>query len=164
LVIFGARPDWPEEEIKEAEKSGLYRGFLPFEQLKNELVSADACLSVMSFDKRLEVMMRTSFTTKLLDYCKVARPIIMWGPDYCSPVKLTREMGAALTVTEVDPTGVVNALSQLDSDPVFSNLLVSRSLDLANNELSHGKIHTIFVECVYNLSRIRSRYFSASDN
>src|ERR1035438_596273 len=39
LVIYGARPDWPTEELARAETAGLYRGFLPFEQLKAELAS-----------------------------------------------------------------------------------------------------------------------------
>ncbi|MEM1370039.1 MAG: glycosyltransferase, partial [Cyanobacteria bacterium P01_H01_bin.15] len=69
LTIFGATPDWSEEEVEQAKVSGLYQGFLPFEQLKAKLRQADACLSVMSFDPKLETMMRTSFTTKVLDYC-----------------------------------------------------------------------------------------------
>jgi len=151
LVIFGVRPDWPEAEIMEAEESGLYRGFLPFEQLKMEFASADACLSVMSFDKKLEVMMRTSFTTKLLDYCKIGRPIIMWGPEYCSPVKLTREHDAAITVSKLDATEVVKALSRMDSDPELVKQLSTRGRDLGNSELSHEKIHTVFTEQINRL-------------
>ena len=47
------------------------------------LASADALLSVMSFEKEHELFMRTSFTTKFLDYVAFGKPVILWGPEYC---------------------------------------------------------------------------------
>lgn len=145
LVIYGARPDWPEDDLRKAEQTGLYRGFLPFERLKEELRAADACLSVMSFDPALDVMMRTSFTTKVLDYCSAGRPVIMWGPDFCSPVRLTKRHEAALTVESPDPSGVIACLDQLATDPGLGVILGEKASVLASTVLSHDAIHGTLV-------------------
>jgi hypothetical protein len=151
LVIYGARPDWSEEAIAAAEASGLYRGFLPFEKLRQELATADACLSVMSFDPALEVMMRTSFTTKVLDYCSAARPVIMWGPGFCSPVKLTNRMEAALTVESPDPAGVLACLKRLDHEPGLADRLGIAAEALAKADLAHEVIHGVLVREITRL-------------
>jgi hypothetical protein len=151
LVIYGKRPDWPAERIAAAEASGLYRGFLPFEQLRTVLASADACLSVMSFDPALDLMMRTSFTTKVLDYCSAGRPILMWGPPFCSPIRLLERQRAALTITTPDAAGVLACLEQLDEEPRLSEELARAALALAHGELSHASIHGTFVSEIRRL-------------
>jgi len=151
LVIYGVRPDWPPDELARAQATGLYRGLLPFERLKAELLSADACLSVMSFDPALEVMMRTSFTTKVLDYCSAGRPVIMWGPEYCSPVRLTKQHGAALTVENSDPAEVIEYLRQIADDKSLAESLALRSLRLAAKDLSHDRIHGVLVNQIGRL-------------
>lgn len=151
LVIYGARPDWPEAEIEAAEQSGLYRGFLPFEKLKAELRSADACLSVMSFDPALEVMMRTSFTTKVLDYCSAGRPVIMWGPGFCSPVRLVKARYAGLTVESPGPEGVVDCLRRLREEPELGATLAAGASELARNDLAHDRVHGVFVSQIQRL-------------
>jgi glycosyltransferase involved in cell wall biosynthesis len=151
LVIYGKRPDWPSERLVAAEASGLYKGFLPFEQLRSVLAASDACLSVMSFDPDLEVMMRTSFTTKVLDYCSAGRPILMWGPSFCSPIRLLQRSRAALTITSPDPTGVLDCLDQLDREPHLVAALGQATRALAEGELSHNSIHGSFVREIYRL-------------
>jgi hypothetical protein len=152
LVIYGAKPDWPADELSKAEANGLYRGFLPFEQLKSEIATADACLAVMSFDTKLEVMMRTSFTTKVLDYCSGGKPIIVWGPDFCSPVRLCQKKGAALTVDSPDSRKVLDCLQRLSNETGLSDELANAALALAANELSHDVIHQTFVREIARLT------------
>lgn len=145
LVIYGKRPDWPAHTIAAAERSGLYRGFLPFEQLRAVLAAADACLSVMSFDPDLEVMMRTSFTTKVLDYCNAGSPVIMWGPPFCSPIQLIQKHNAGLTITTPDVEAVLQSLHRLDCEPGLSQRLAASAQHLAATELAHSNIHALFV-------------------
>lgn len=145
LLIYGKRPDWPPERIAAAEAKGLYRGFLPFDRLRMVLAAADACLSVMSFDPDLEVMMRTSFTTKVLDYCSAGRPILMWGPSFCSPIRLLNRRRAGLTITTPCPEDVLACLERLDTEPDLSDELSKAALALADGELSHASIHARFV-------------------
>jgi hypothetical protein len=109
------------------------------------LAAADACLSVMSFDPDLEVMMRTSFTTKVLDYCSAGRPILMWGPSFCSPIRLLNRRRAGLTITTPCPADVLACLERLDTEPDLSDELSKAALALADGELSHASIHATFV-------------------
>jgi glycosyltransferase involved in cell wall biosynthesis len=155
LVIYGKQPDWPEPFLTQAQRSGLYRGFLPFEQLRSVLAGADACLSVMSFDPALEVMMRTSFTTKVLDYCSAARPLIMWGPSFCSPIRLIEKHQSGFTVTTPDPAAVVHCLERLERDPELSDQFASRAGWLAAHDLSHDSIHGIFTSQINQLVATR---------
>jgi glycosyltransferase involved in cell wall biosynthesis len=151
LVIYGKQPDWPDHVLAAAISSGLYRGFLPFDQLRAVLSTADACLSVMSFDSELELMMRTSFTTKVLDYCTAGRPIIMWGPAFCSPSRLIKKHQSGLTVTTPDPSGVLACLERLDHEPELDQELASQASWLAANILSHDNIHAVFINQINQL-------------
>jgi hypothetical protein len=100
----------------------------------------------MSFDPALDLMMRTSFTTKVLDYCSAGRPIVMWGPSFCSPIRLLRRHEAALTVESNDAREVVAGLERLDSEPELANRLALAASRLAETELSHDHIHGVLVE------------------
>ena len=155
LVIYGKQPDWPVPVLAEAQRSGLYRGFLPFRQLRSVLASADACLSVMSFDPALEVMMRTSFTTKLLDYCSAARPLIMWGPAFCSPIRLIEKHHSGFSVTTPNPEGVMACLDRLDWEPELGHQLAARASWLAAHDLSHDSIHGVFTSQIHQLVAAR---------
>jgi hypothetical protein len=86
LEIVGPNADWPKNVLERARVPGTYLGFKPLEEASAVLASADALLSVMSFEKEDELFMRTSFTTKFLDYVAFGKPVILWGPEYCTPV------------------------------------------------------------------------------
>ncbi len=58
-----------------------------------------ALLSVISFEKEHELFMRRSFTTKFLDYVAFGKPVIFWGPEYCTPARVAREHGGAAVVS-----------------------------------------------------------------
>jgi hypothetical protein len=144
LVIFGNTPDWPKDELEKAKQTGLYRGLLKFEELQRELHAADACLAVMSFEPELEVMMRTSFTTKLLDYCRVGKPVILWGPPYCSPIRLAKRRNAALTVEKSETAEVLELLHRLQNEKNLTENLAVAARELADRDLGHSNIHQIF--------------------
>ena len=56
----------------------------------------------MSFEREHELFMRTSFTTKILDYVAFGKPVILWEPEYCGPVRVTREHRGAAVVSTSD--------------------------------------------------------------
>ena len=70
----------------------------------------------MSFEKEHELFMRTSFTTKFLDYVSFGKPVILWGPEYCTPVRVAREHGGAAVVTVSDATAVVSLCHKIARD------------------------------------------------
>jgi glycosyltransferase involved in cell wall biosynthesis len=144
LVIFGNTPDWPKEELERARQTGLYRGLLRFDELRRELNQADACLAVMTFAPEFEIMMRTSFTTKLLDYCQVGKPVILWAPPYCSPVRLAKQRNAAAVIEQPDALAVVSAMRRISSEPEYREALSKAAVDLAATDLAHENIHNVF--------------------
>ena len=48
-----------------------------------------------------------------LDYVAFAKPIILWGPEYCTPVRVTRKNGGAMVVDKSDAEEVVSTCRQL---------------------------------------------------
>ncbi|MFW5883440.1 MAG: glycosyltransferase [Verrucomicrobiota bacterium] len=144
VVVYGAEPDWPKEVTERLRAAGIYRGFIPFDQLKAKLAEADAFLAIMSFDPALEVMMRTSFTTKVLDYCRRARPVIVWGPDFCQPVKVIDRAGAGITVTSPDPKDVLAAARQLKGDTEAQRRMSEAAWELSQTLFKHDNIHEVF--------------------
>jgi glycosyltransferase involved in cell wall biosynthesis len=151
LEIYGTAPDWPAAELAALQADGTFRGFLPFEKLVSEMQSADAFLSIMSFDARLRVMMETSFTTKILDYCLFGKPIVVWGPGYSSIVRLAEETHAMMAVTEPDGAAAARALAGLAAQPERARALGARALGLSRTCFDHETIHGIFAS---NLRRV----------
>src|SRR2546430_7449988 len=102
IIVVGPDADWPVELLERAKGNGVYLGFKSPEQAANVMASADALLVVMSFEKEHELFMRTSFTTKFLDYVAFGKPVILWGPESCTPVRVARENGGAAVVSPDD--------------------------------------------------------------
>jgi glycosyltransferase involved in cell wall biosynthesis len=117
LIIVGPTGDWPAEELAMAKQEGSCLGFMPPEDAAQVLAGADALLVVMSFEPEQELFMRTSFTTKFLDYAAFHKPIILWGPDYCTPMRVAKREEAALIVDQAEASLVVTAVSGLAKCP-----------------------------------------------
>jgi hypothetical protein len=109
--VYGGKPDWSKEDIKWAEDAGIYKGFVKHEVVKQHIANAHIGLVVMTSAPELEIMMRTSFTTKFLEYTQLAKPVIVWGPTYCEPVRIVRLTMAGLAITEENPDAVISSLS-----------------------------------------------------
>src|SRR5689334_583113 len=106
LVVIGPNADWPRDILQRAKAKGIYLGFKPPEESDVVIASADAVLVVMSFEREHELFMRTSFTTKFLDYAAFGKPVILWGPDYCTPVRVACNNGGAMVVEEENPEAI----------------------------------------------------------
>jgi glycosyltransferase involved in cell wall biosynthesis len=146
--VYGPPPDWPEPDLKWMRAEGIYRGLLPHAELISRLREADVCLAVMSFGRELELMMRTSFTTKFLEYVQFAKPVIVWGPEYCQPVRVARETGAGLSVETNDVQAVVTALESLRSPERWLKL-AKGAWSAANGVFSHRKIQDVLCSSIH---------------
>jgi hypothetical protein len=147
--VYGPHPDWSEADLAWMKSHGIYRGLLSHDDLKSRLRAADACLVVMSFGRDLELMMRTSFTTKFLEYVQFAKPVIVWGPDYCQPVRVAQETGAGLAVIEDEVNVVIEALETLRQPEIWTKC-ARGSWAAANDGFSHERIHEIFRGAIYS--------------
>ena len=116
LEVRGHNPRWPSAFKQEMQVRGLWRDFAPRDEVDQWLSSADALLVAMSFDASMQRQMETSFPSKLVDYVQICKPVVIWGPEYCSAIRWARPMRSALCVTSPHPNDLVSALENLDRE------------------------------------------------
>ena len=153
LIIVGPTQDWPEEEIRRAKDKGICLGFMPPAKAAEALAGADVLLVVMSFEREQELFMRTSFTTKFLDYAAFAKPVILWGPNYCTPSRLAKREGAALVVETESPEGVIAAAKKLMDEPAEVERLSTASRRLNQTVFNPDRLQGIFVGEIEKIAR-----------
>ena len=154
LIIVGPTQDWPIAEIQSAKEKGICLGFMPPEKAAEVLAGADAHLVVMSFEKEHELFMRTSFTTKFLDYAAFAKPVILWGPDYCTPSRLAKREDAALVVEIESPLGVIVAAKKLMDEPTEVERLSAASRRLNQTVFNPDRLQGIFENQIKRLINV----------
>jgi hypothetical protein len=145
IRIVGPNADWPKADLEKARKQGIYLGFKPPEEAAQDLADADALLVVMSFEKDHELFMRTSFTTKFLDYAAFHKPIILWGPDYCTPSRLAEREDGAIVVNDPKPNAVVDEIQKLQGDLKLTERYASASRRLHETVFNPDRLQNIFV-------------------
>ena len=151
IIVVGPNADWPKQLLERARANGTYLGFKPPEEAAEVLASADALLSVMSFEKEHELFMRTSFTTKFLDYVSFGKPVILWGPEYCTPVRVAREHGGAAVVSVADPTAVVGLCHKIARDTELNEKLSKQALQLHRTLFNPDRLQDVFVQKITQL-------------
>jgi len=90
--------------------------------------------------------MRTSFTTKFLDYVAFGKPVILWGPEYCTPVRVARKHGGAAVVSSSDTGAVVSLCRQIATDSALSGKLSHEALQLHQTLFNPDRLQDIFVQ------------------
>jgi glycosyltransferase involved in cell wall biosynthesis len=124
LQVRGANPSWPEEAKKEMRDAGLWLEFAPRSELDAWLQSADAFLIPMVFEKKYYRRMETSFPSKLIEFAQFGKPLIIWGPEYCSAVQWGLKANRALCITENNPNRLrENVESMTKSQETMGNLV-----------------------------------------
>ena len=151
IIVVGPNADWPKQLLERARTNGTYLGFKPPEEAAKVLASADALLSVMSFEKEHELFMRTSFTTKFLDYVSFGKPVILWGPEYCTPVRVAREHGGAAVVTAADASAVVSLCRNIARDTELNEKLSKQALQLHQTLFNPDRLQDVFVQKISEL-------------
>jgi hypothetical protein len=128
LQVRGYNPNWPEEAKKEMRDAGLWLEFAPRTELDTWLQSADAFLIPMVFDEKYRRRMETSFPSKLIEFAQFGKPLIVWGPKYCS---------AAKWAMELDLAHYLAPLSALEFSKNLSDFLNSKKALEKYSEQSH---------------------------
>ena len=156
LELFGPQPDWSEPLLQQVKTEGVYAGFIPREVLTSKLNQAHGLLVVMSFDPRDKTRMQTSFPSKLVDYCQFGKPIIIWGPDYCSAVQWGRQYESALVVTSPSAKDLVEAIKELVHKPLEQKRLGDKASEMARGMFNPEKIQQQFIESLQQISGIKA--------
>jgi glycosyltransferase involved in cell wall biosynthesis len=156
IIVVGQTGDWPTDTLNQAKAKGICLGFKPPEEAAKVLAGADALLVVMSFEPEKRRFMETSFTTKFLDYTAFGKPIILWGPEYCTPVYVARRDGGALVVDTPDAGEVVAACRKIAHDEVLKNGLAQQALNLNRTLFNPDRLQSVFVTQIQALVNERN--------
>jgi glycosyltransferase involved in cell wall biosynthesis len=143
LEAIGGDPTWPASFRKEMQERGLWHDFVPVEKLGEWLATADAFLVTMRFEPHYRRYMETSFPSKMINYAQFHKPIVIWGPDYCSAVRWARKNNSALCITDPSPTALVRALETVSASEM--NRLADAARHLAKTEFNADLIQKQFL-------------------
>jgi glycosyltransferase involved in cell wall biosynthesis len=156
IIVVGPNADWPKKLLERARERGTYLGFKPAEGSAKVLAGADALLVVMSFEREHELFMRTSFTTKFLDYVAFGKPVILWGPEYCAPVRVARKHGGAAVISNSEAEAVVSLFRQIARDTELKEKLSKEALQLHQGLFNPDRLQAIFVGEIEKLVAART--------
>lgn len=156
IIVVGPNADWPPPILERAKANGIYLGFRSPEEAAGVMASADALLVVMSFESEHELFVRTSFTTKFLDYVTFGKPVVLWGPEYCPPVRVARTHGGAAVVSTDQAEGVVAACRQISQDAGLNQQLSKEALQLHHTQFNPDRLQAIFVGEIEKLVATRA--------
>lgn len=147
LRMSGSHPSWDAARADEMRRLGLYCGFLSESAYREFLEEADAFLVVMGFDPRMASIEGTSFKSKFAEYFQHGRPVIVWGPSWCTAVRHAHRERFALPVTSPDPGAVWQGCEALDAHPALATRCV---------EQGH-RFFQIHMRAEVNVAKINSR-------
>lgn len=154
LKLFGLQPDWQESLVQQVKSKGIYGGFIS--NLDQELSNANALLVAMSFNQLDKMRMQTSFPSKLVGYCQFGKPIIIWGPEYCSAVRWGRQHQSALVVSSPLVQDLVGAIEELATQPKEQTRLGNKALEMAQGMFNQEKIQRQFVDSIHEVATLKS--------
>lgn len=149
--IFGSLHSWSESFHDIATKAGIFRGKVSFAELASEAERADLLLLPMGFGDECAHIERTSFKTKFLDYLTFQRPILVWGPDYCSATRVANVFDSAERVTSSDAVQCALAIQRLVESPGRRSQLVENAEKMYEDRFHPDTIHRGLVDKIHDL-------------
>lgn len=153
IEVSGRQTVWCSKFENKVRQLGLWHGFLPDDLLRSWLASVDVFLVVMRFEKRLRRFMETSFPSKIPEYAQYHKPIVVWGPDYCSAVRWAKESGAALCVTDPSASVLVDRLESLSS--AERKFYADKSREVAAGAFNPARIQDQFLAVIKRVAALR---------
>jgi hypothetical protein len=151
-IEFRGRPKWPQALMHEMRHRHLLHDFEPGPGFYDWLGSFDAYLVVMFFDAAQRRRTETCFATKLADYSRAGRPVVIWAPDSSAVVQWAKKSGAALCVTNPDAHALLAALADLKRDRALQLELGARIRRACETEFSPVGLQQQFVEALNSVS------------
>ena len=143
---FRGRPRWPQVLIREMTQRHLLHDFESGPTFDDWLGSFHAYLVVMFFDAAQRRRAETCFATKLVDYSRAGRPVVIWAPETSAVVQWARKSRAALCVTEPDARALLSALEHLKMDRALQLELAARMRRTYETEFTPVRLQQQFLE------------------
>ena len=126
----------------------LLHDFEPGTCFDDWLGSFDAYLVVMFFDAVQRRRAETCFATKLVDYSRAGRPVVIWAPESSAVVQWGKKSKAALCVTDPDARALLAALADLKRDRALQLELGVRIRRAYETEFSPVGLQQQFMEAL----------------
>lgn len=146
LEVRGANPNWPAEFREAMRERGLWKDFLPRNELNAWLSEAGAFLIPMVFEAQSRRRMETSFPSKLIEFAQWGKPLIVWGPEYCSAIKWARQGNRALCITDPNPEALRTAVENLSGSSEEQQRLAIAARQAGQTEFNPNTIQVQFME------------------
>lgn len=143
--VRGPTPSWPAGFKQKMQAAGTWLEFAPREQFETWLAEADAFLVTMSFEPKLRRQSETAFPSKLLEFARFGRPMVIWAPDYSTAVAWGRSKERALCVTDSNPAALLAALARLAGNTAEQSRLGNEALAAARGEFNPAHVQDAFV-------------------
>jgi hypothetical protein len=147
-IEFRGRPRWPHALMHEMRHRHLLHDFEPGAGFDDWLGSFDAYLVVMFFDAAQRRRAETCFATKLVDYSRAGRPVVIWAPESSAVVQWAKKSKAALCVTDPDARALLAALAHLKRDRALQLELGRRVRRAYETEFSPVGLQQQFMEAL----------------
>jgi hypothetical protein len=154
LRLCGPGPDWSGAPIGQA---GIQRGLLTRSELQTQLAAAGVLLVVSPFDPDWDFIARDSFPSKIPEYCRFGKPLLLWAPAHAASARWVQRTQAAALVTSPDPTAVRQAFQELQADPARRRELAARARAAAAAEFSPARIQQQFEDTLRRVASPRPR-------
>jgi|SRR5882724_1499546 len=146
-IEFRGRPRcWPQALISEMTQRHLLHDFASAPTFDDWLGSFHAYLVVMFFDAAHRRRAETCFATKLVDYSRAGRPVVIWAPETSAVVQWAKKSRAALCVTDPDARALLSALAHLGRDRALQLELAARMRRAYETEFSPVRLQQQFLE------------------
>lgn len=141
--IYGANMhfDIPEPCFME------YRGWVPQEQLLEELTEADLLYCPYRFDPDFEEAARLSFPGKLSTYMRVGVPILVHSPEYAGITHFVQERRCGYVLKSVIQEDIVNAIHEIMDDKAYMDY-ARIALNVSTCELSLSAMYKNFASAL----------------
>ena len=145
-IEFRGRPRWPQALMHEMKARRLLHDFEPGPGFDDWLGSFDAYLVVVFFDAAQRRRAETCFATKLVDYSRAGRPVVIWAPETSAVVQWARKSRSALCVTDPDARALLSAIADLKRDGSLQLELGARIRRAYETEFSPIGLQQQFME------------------
>lgn len=149
--IYGSNATWPEDFDRKVRETGIYQGQVSFDVLKEKICTTNSLLLLMGFDRQIAMVEKTSFKTKFLDYIAFNKPILLWGPEYCSAVSVARTYDSAEICTSENVNDFLNTIISLKNDPERQEKLITNANLMYAKEFNPDLIHSRLKMSIENL-------------
>jgi glycosyltransferase involved in cell wall biosynthesis len=148
-IEFRGRPRWPQALADEMRHRHLLHDFIEAGAgFDDWLGSFHAFLVAMFFDVAQRRRTETCFATKLVEYSRAGRPVVIWAPETSAVVQWAKRSGAALCVTDPDARALLSTLASLKRNSGLQLELAARMRRAYETEFSPARLQQQFLEAL----------------